>query len=143
MTNKENMVRDLVLSVMFGIAFGNIIALIFLWANGVDVISLDKWVVVSIVSGLIGLVSSLIFSFNDLPAKIAYPLHFILVFGLVITMNVLNGWAGKNALLNHAFAVFLQFLLVYVGVWLSVAYLTHQKVSKINEKIKEHKAQIE
>lgn len=139
MTNKDNVVRDLILSMMFGVAFGNIIALIFLWINTVSVITLDKWVVVTVISGLIGLVSSLIFGINDMSAKIAFPAHFISVFGLVITMNVLNGWAARDTLVHHALTVFAQFLLVYVGVWFFVTYLTHQKVSQINEKIKERK----
>ncbi len=142
MTNKQNVIRDLILSMMFGVAVGNIIALISLWINTVSVITLDKWGVVTAISGLIGLVSSLIFRINDIPAKIAYPAHFISVFGLMITMNFLNGWADWETLHNHALSVFLQFLLIYISVWLVVVYLTHQKVSKINQKIKERKHQL-
>ena len=140
MTNKDNIIRDMVLSTVIGIGIGTIIALISLWVADVTEVSLAKMVVIVVISGLIGLVSSLIFGINDLPAKISYPLHFIMVFGLVIAMNILNGWADGETLHNHALSVFLRFLLVYVGVWLFVTYLTHQKVSQINEKIKERKA---
>lgn len=140
MTNKDNIIKDMVLSTVIGIGIGTIIALLSLWVADVPEVSLAKMVVIVVISGLIGLVSSLIFGINDLPSKISYPLHLIMVFGLVIAMNILNGWADGETLHNHALSVFLRFLLVYVGVWLFVTYLTHQKVSQINEKIKERKS---
>ncbi|MGT2666770.1 DUF3021 family protein [Streptococcus rifensis] len=142
MTNKHKSIRDMIISILFGIAFGHIVSLISFGIYGLTSIPLIKLVVVSIVSGLIGLVSNILFGVKEIPAKVSYPLHFIAVFTLIIIMNVFNGWVDKDTFANYALNLFLQFLIVYGVIWCIVIYLNHQKVSKINERIKQRKHEL-
>lgn len=117
-----------------GVGVGNLISLLNLWAFGVTEISLWTWLTISLLSGVIGLIS-LIFESENLPFKLALPLHFVLVLGVIALMNWLNGW-GASVL---SLPFILLFILIYLTVWLLVLYMNRQEVSKINEQIKERK----
>ncbi|AXQ77907.1 hypothetical protein DDV21_001895 [Streptococcus chenjunshii] len=66
----------------------------------------------------------------------------ILVFGLIITMNVLNGWAEQETFLHHAFSVFVPFFGVYlVGVAFYHLFDSSKGLSS-QRKIKERKKKL-
>ena len=119
---------------LIGTGFGSIIYSLILLLNQAD--SQTPWQIgaVVVVSGLMGLFSMIFIL--DQPAFIwRLAIHFLLLYPLYLLANHLGG----NREHFFSFLTLSQFVLVYVLVWLVVVFLTRQKVTKINEKLRERK----
>ncbi len=131
-------IRILINSFLIGVGVGNLIAPIFYLVNQLQQLSISALISVTLLSGLIGVVSSLLFGFYDVSLKVSLPLHFLAISGIVLLMNIYNGWFDLVNL-PYLGLFLLQFVCIYLLVWLVIIYMNRQKVSKINEKLRERK----
>ncbi|MGT2712839.1 DUF3021 family protein [Streptococcus oriscaviae] len=67
--------------------------------------------------------------------RVLFLYHFLVVYTLYLLANRIGG-NTENFL---SLVTLIQFLLVYVLVWAVVVFMTRQKVTKINEKLRERK----
>lgn len=114
-----------------GVGFGAATYLIILTfaspsiPTGLGVIS------VLIISGLIGILS-MIFAM-DVPPAIAFSVHIIGTFLLVLLMCWINKWPINFCLVG-------VFVLVYIVIWLIIILSQRQTVKEINSSIKKRNA---
>jgi len=130
--------KTVILYFLIGIGFGGIIYSLALLANGAVTQTVGHIVTVVLVSGCMGLVS-LIFELEK-PAFIwRLSFLFLLIYSLFLFLN----WQVNTEV--HLFSPYtlLQFIVIYLLVWLVVVYLTQQKVAKINEKLRERKESLD
>lgn len=134
----NKIIRNIVIYFLIGVGIGNLIAPVSFMLSDVGQLTVSTYVSISVISGLIGLASLALFGLNDFPLKISLPIHYFLVLGLVLFLNFYNAFFSINNL-DYLVRFWFQFSIIYVLVWSLVIYTDHQKVSKINEKLRERK----
>ncbi|AXJ13943.1 DUF3021 domain-containing protein [Streptococcus pluranimalium] len=117
---------------MTGVGFGSFIYLINLlifnfsptWFN-----SIVTW----IASGLMGL-AALIYEHPVWTDARKTMLHLFAIYALVVGMILINRWIPFE--LSYLLGVSLQFLLIYLLIFLFFAWMNKDSVSKINQKLR-------
>lgn len=117
-----------------GIGIGSIFYLGALYYAGMPDQSFQNIASCLLISGFMGL-SGFIYELKHLTFISKLFLHFGAIFSLAVTMNLYNNWLSINELLGF----FLQFLIIYVIIWLGVWFLNTQASHKINQKLAENR----
>ena len=110
-----------------GVGFGATTYLIIITFASPSVPTRLGVISVFIISGLIGILS-MIFAM-DVPPAIAFSVHIIGTFLLVLLMSWINKWPINFWLIG-------VFILVYIVIWLIVILSQVHTVNKINSRIK-------
>ena len=110
-----------------GVGFGAATYLIILTFAFPDVPTRLGVISVFIISGLIGILS-MIFAM-DVPPAIAFSIHIIGTFLLVLLMSWINKWPINFWLIG-------VFILAYIVIWLIVIFSQVKTVKEINSSIK-------
>ena len=114
-----------------GVGFGAATYLIILTFAFPDVPTRLGVISVFIISGLIGILS-MIFAM-DVPPAIAFSIHIIGTFLLVLLMSWINKWPINFWLIG-------VFILAYIVIWLIVILSQVKTVKEINSSIKKRNA---
>lgn len=114
-----------------GVGFGATTYLIIITFASPSVPTRLGVISVFIISGLIGILS-MIFAM-DVPPAIAFSVHIIGTFLLVLLMSWINKWPINFWLVG-------VFVLVYIVIWLIVILSQRQTVKEINSSIKKRNA---
>ena len=114
-----------------GVGFGATTYLIIITFASPSVPTRLGVISVLIISGLIGILS-MIFAM-DVPPAIAFSVHIIGTFLLVLLMSWINKWPINFWLVG-------VFVLVYIVIWLIVILSQRQTVKEINSSIKKRNA---
>lgn len=117
---------------LMGIGYGGIIYVSCLYVQGAETQTVSNIASVLFISGLIGL-CGFVFSIDSLTFRWQLLLHFSAVLMLVLCMNWYNGITTQ--LITWQFLA--SYIFIYLLVWLTVAYITHEKVERINEKLRQ------
>ena len=131
--------KYVLLSFMCGIGVGHVLWLLLSPFHQLIELTLPQLLNVAIVSGLVGVLSYVLFALVDRAPYIVMTLHVFFVGGAVLLLDVLNGWTNGVTLSEHVRMLIVPFVISYTLVWWLVRYATHQQVGHINRKIQEQK----
>lgn len=127
--------KAIVKSFIYGVGIGTIISFFNYLFHGLTSISVFTLGTVGLCSGLIGVVSVVLFDLLSLEYRLSFILHYVMTLLIIIVMNMVNGW---NAYLLSLKSL-INFTIIYVIVWLVEIWMNHNKVNRINEKLQARK----
>lgn len=126
--------KKLINSFIVGVGIGDLISCLLFASSHVGTLSLANVFSVAIFSGIIGIISYILFDWMDAPLQRKLLIHFIVVMGMIYAMYHFNDWIVGNPLIAIC-----RFAVIYGLIWLFVRYMTHQRISKINQKLQERR----
>ncbi|MBF7094746.1 DUF3021 domain-containing protein [Streptococcus sp. HF-1907] len=126
--------KKLINSFIVGVGIGDLISCLLLASSHVGTLSLANVFSVAIFSGIIGIISYILFDWMDAPLQRKLLIHFIVVMGIIYAMYHFNDWIVGNPLIAIC-----RFAVIYGLIWLFVRYMIHQRISKINQKLQERR----
>lgn len=127
--------KAIVKSFIYGMGIGSFISFFFYLVYGLTSISVTTLGVVSFCSGLIGIISVILFELLVIEARIAFLIHYALTLAVMITMSIINHW--KRYLITPRLLV--VFTVIYAIVWVIELWMNHKRVANINQKLKSRK----
>lgn len=127
--------KAIVKSFIYGMGIGSFISFFFYLVYGLTSISVVTLGVVSFCSGLIGIISVILFELLVIEARIAFLIHYALTLAVMITMSIITHW--KTYLITPRLLV--VFTVIYAIVWVIGLWMNHKRVVNINQKLKSRK----
>lgn len=127
--------KAIVKSFIYGMGIGSFISFFFYLVYGLTSISVATLGVVSFCSGLIGIISVILFELLVIEVRIAFLIHYALTLAVMITMSIITHW--KTYLITPRQLV--VFTVIYAIVWVIGLWMNHKRVVNINQKLKSRK----
>lgn len=122
---------------IFSVGLGQLIYLGEYFLNGVKTIPLSVFLWTALLSGLIGVFSTLLFDM-ECPRVLKLCLHYLGILGLVLLVNWINFKGLGNSVWLHRFitiSFIFEFSFIYLIVWSILIAINHQRVIKINKQL--------